>query len=171
MDRMASIELALLNEKTEMEYYENEAARSRNPLARAMFDNLAKDEEEHMRRIRGLHERLTADGSWPEDVPIEVAGTEIQEILTSLVAQAGSDKDHDDDDLAAIQKAIAFETKGELFYKELAESADNPMEREFFRFLSEIEREHRLSLTDTLHYLEDPQSWLEQHERISLDGA
>ena len=72
---------------------------------------------------------------------------------------------------AAIQKAIDFEARGEKFYEELAEACENPQEQQFFEFLSEIEREHRLSLVDTLAYLQDPQAWLEQHERITLDGA
>jgi rubrerythrin len=171
MDRMASIELALKNEQTEMEYYLNEAKRSKNPLAKAMFENLARDEKEHMRRIKGLHEKLVSDGKWPEDMPIEVAGTQIAETLNNLVVRSGSAKDHDDDDEQAMRKALDFETRGEQFYKDLAEECENPQEKQFFQFLSEIEREHRLSLTDSLAYLQDPQAWLEEHEKILLDGA
>lgn len=171
MDRMASIELALKNEETEMHWYQNEAKRSRNPLAQSMFQNLARDEAEHMRRVKALHEKLLADGAWPEDMPIEVAGTEITKTLESRVAETGSAKDHDHDDEEALRKAIAFEGKGEQFYKDLAAACDNPQEKQFFTFLSEIEREHRLSLTDSLAYLEDPKGWIEQHERINLDGA
>jgi len=171
MDRMASIELALKNEETEMHWYQDQAKRSQNPLARAMFQNLARDEAEHMRRIRGLHEKLLSDGSWPQDLPIEVAGTEITKTLNERVADTGSAESHDHDDEVALRKAIEFEGKGEQFYKDLAAACDNPQERQFFTFLSEIEREHRLSLTDSLAYLEDPEGWNEQHERVHLDGA
>lgn len=171
MDRMASIELAMTNEKTEMEFYQHEAARSKNPLARAMFEILARDEQEHMTRITKLHAKLVSAGSWPETVQIEVAGTNIRDVLDGMVADTGSAEDHDDDDTRAIERAIAFETNGEKFYAELARSCANPMEQKLFAFLSGIEREHRLSLTDTLHYLQDPESWLEQHERSGLDGA
>lgn len=171
MDRMASIELALKNEQTEMEWYQNEAKRSRNPLAKAMFQNLARDEQEHMTRIQALHGKLLSDGKWPEAMPITVAGTVITETLNGLVGKTGSAKDHDDDDEAAIRKAIDFETKGELFYKDLAKACANPQEKAFFDFLAGIEREHRLSLTDTLAYLEDPAGWMEAHEKITLDGA
>ena len=171
MDRMSSIELALKNEKTEMKFYLGEAARSKNPLAKAMFDTLARDEREHMTRIQGLHGKLTSEGNWPETVKIDVAGSNIKEILQDIVKQAGSAEDHDDDDIKAIKRAIGFETNGEKFYAELAQTCENPKEKEFFSFLSGIEREHKLSLTDTLGYLEDPESWLEQHERSGLDGA
>lgn len=171
MDRMASIELAMKNEKTEMEFYKNESARSKNPVAKAMFDTLARDEAEHMARISKLHGKLVHDGSWPQDVTIDVAGTDVREVLDGLFGKTSSTEDHDDDDLQAIKRAIDFETKGEQFYADLSKVCENPKEKEFFSFLSSIEREHRLSLTDTLHYLEDPESWLEEHERQGLDGA
>ena len=66
MDRMSSIELAIRNENTEMEYYLEQVRRSRNPVAKLLFETLAADEKEHMVRIEGLHRKLTADGSWPE---------------------------------------------------------------------------------------------------------
>lgn len=171
MDRMASIELAMKNEKTEMEFYKREAARSRNPLAKAMFDTLARDEQEHMTRITALHEKLITQGSWPETVKIEVAGTNIATIIDSTLDHVGSASDHDDDDVTSIKRAIAFETNGERFYGDLAKTCENPKEKEFFSFLSGIEREHKLSLTDTLAYLVDPEAWLAQHERSGLDGA
>lgn len=171
MDRMASIELALHNERTEMTFYRQEARRSKNPLARAMFENLARDEQEHMTRIQDLHRKLLSEGRWPEDVPIQVGDTDVPKTLQRVARQDGSSGSHDDDDRQAIERAIAFEERGERFYRELSEACENPMEKSFFAFLSGIEREHRLSLVDSLAYLKDPQAWLEQHEKIGLDGA
>jgi rubrerythrin len=136
-----------------------------------MFETLARDEAEHMARIKGLHGKLVAAGSWPENVAIQVAGTDIRETLERLVRTDGAAEEHDDDDVKAIKAGIEFETKGEKLYAELAKACENVAERTFFAFLSGIEREHRLSLTDTLHYLEDPESWLTTHERGGLDGA
>jgi rubrerythrin len=170
MDRMSSIEMALMNEKTEMAYYQNESSRSKNPLAKSMFESLAKDEKEHMIRIENLHKKLVSNGSWPSDLPIKVKGTNIQKVLGALLKKQSS-ADHDQNDEQAIEKAIAFESKGEAFYRDLGAACENPMEKKFFVFLSEIEREHHLSLVDTLAYLKDPKSWMERHERAGLDGA
>lgn len=171
MDRISSIELAIKNEKSEMAYYTNEAKRSNNPVAQKLFMTLANDEKEHMRRLTGLHEKLTADSSWPEDVPIEVAGTNIGKVLKDVVNEKGACTDHDDDDLAALKKGIEFEAGGAKFYAELAEACENPQEKKFFSFLSQIEREHMLSIQDSLFYLEDPEGWMEAQERSGLDGA
>ncbi|MDJ0765176.1 MAG: ferritin family protein [Myxococcota bacterium] len=171
MDRMSSIELAMKNEKSEMEYYFNEARRSKNPVAKRLFETLAGDEREHMTRLRGLHEKLTNDGSWPEHVPIEVAGTDVKQVLDNLVRDHGASQDHDADDIAALKQGIEFEASGSKFYAELAQACDNPQERKFFGFLSQIEREHMLSIQDSLFYLEDPEGWHESKGRAGLDGA
>ena len=75
MDRISSIEFAIKNEQTEKEYYLNEANRTKNPVAKRLFETLAADEEEHKNRLQVLYEKLIADGSWPKDVSVEVAGT------------------------------------------------------------------------------------------------
>ncbi len=171
MDRMSSIELALKNETTEHEFYLNEALRSRNELAKKMFAQLAKDEEEHMHRIRALHEKLINQGNWPKDMPIVVAGTDVKKILDGIVAKAGSATDYDADDVKALKKAIDFEAKGVDLYTKLTGLCQNQMEKNFFSFLAGIEREHQRSLVDALSYLENPEAWLMERERAGLDGA
>ena len=170
MDRISSIELAIKNEKAEMEYYFGEAERSRNPLAKSLFETLAADEKEHMNRLLALHEKLISDGSWPEDVPIDVEGTNIKSVLDDVARDQVSAGEHDLDDIGALKKGIEFEAGGSKFYADLADSCDNPQEKKFFTFLSQIEREHMLSMQDSLFYLEDPEGWFEQKERSNLDG-
>jgi rubrerythrin len=171
MDRMASIELAMKNEKTEMEFYLHEAERSRNPLAKAMFQTLADDEKEHMTRIQGLHGKLVEEGAWPQDVAVQVAGTNIKSVLNNLVGDVSSAAGHDDDDLVALQKAQAFEANGAKFYADLAAVCDHTQEKALFQFLAGIEREHHLAITDSLAYLADPEDWSMRTGRTGLDGA
>jgi len=171
MDYMASIELALENEKTEMEFYKNEAKRSNNPLASEMFYKLADEEKEHMTRIAQLHDKLISEGKWPKDVALQVRDTDVRQLLEDMVAKDGSFGNHDDDDVKALEKAVEFEAKGALLYADLSRACQNPMEKNFFEFLSRIEREHQLSLADSLAYLKDPEGWMMQHGRAGLDGA
>jgi rubrerythrin len=171
MDRMASIELALKNEQSEMEFYAGNARRSKNPLAKGIFETLAKDEEEHMRRIRGLHERLLGQGAWPKDVAIEVAGTNVMQVLAKLAKLPDSAKTEHADDVAALEHGREFEGKGTKFYADLAAACTNPMEQKFFEFLSKIEREHLRSIERSLDFFKDPSSWNMERERSGLDGA
>ncbi len=171
MDRISSIELAINNEKAEMDYYFGEARRSRNTVAKLLFETLAADEREHMIRLRALHERLIEDGTWPEQVPIEVKGTNIKEALKNVARVNVSSRDHDLDDIEALRKGVEFESGGSRFYAELADACRNPQEKKFFKFLSTIEREHMLSMQDSLFYLEDPEGWFESKGRSARDGA
>jgi rubrerythrin len=170
MDRISTIELALANEETERSFYLRQAQRSRNSLAQGMFRRLAEEEAEHKARVGELHRKLLADGSWPSDVPLRVSGTGVRELLRDLVR--GDDAaGHDGDDIQALERAVAFEAEASRRYAALAEASENRVERDFFSFLSQIEREHQLSLTDSLAFLRDPEGWMMQHERAGLDGA
>ena len=155
MDRIASIELALKNEKLEQAFYDNEARRSKNVAAESLFEILAADEAHHMERLRVLHDKLVKEGAWPVDVPIEVKGTDIGSCLDDLVAERSSVKIHDDDDIAALNRAIVFETEAAAFYADIASQCNTLKEQRFFRFLANIELEHKASIEQLLSFLQD----------------
>ena len=169
MDRIPSIELAMKNEKSEMEYYQRQADRSTNEVVKKLFETLAGDEREHMHRIRHLHEKLTAEGAWPADLPIKVDGTNIRVVLDNLPRNRHFSVQHDAADLDAIRTAVEFEENGIKFYSDLAQACTNAQERAFFEFLAEMEREHFLSIKDSIFFLEDPEGWFETKERVLLD--
>jgi rubrerythrin len=171
MDRMASMELAINNEREEMAFYNNESARSKNPVAKALFKTLAEEEQEHMDRIAALHKKLTSAGSWPENVALEVSGTNVKKALSDFRRDLTSTQEHDDNDITALKKSIDSEAGASKLYAGLAAACTNKKEKTFFAFLSEIEHEHMMSLQDSLAYLEDPESWLEAQEHSGLDGA
>lgn len=171
MDRISSIDLAIRNEQTEKEFYLNEARRTSNAVARTLFEELARDEDEHMSRLVTLHGKLKGAGRWPDDVPLEVAGTNVRQKLDSLVRDVGSAARHEVGDIEALRRAEAFEARGAAFYRELAGACADAREKAFFELLSGIEREHLASVKDSIFYLEDPAGWLASKERSGLDGA
>ena len=169
--RIEALEVALTNEKRESEFYLKQAERTSNPLGKQMFQTLSNDEAEHYERIQGLHKKLTEDGKWPETLPLKVKGTDAGDVLKKVVEDVDTSNQADTDDMEAIKIAIAFETKGEAFYKSLKESVDDPLEKDFYGMLESIEREHRLSLEDTYEYFKDPEGWYQRMEKPHLDGA
>ena len=170
--RLDALEVALNNETSEREFYLRHAERTRNPLGKAMFREIADDELEHYRRLKELHGKWKKSQKWPESVPLMVRGTCVGKLLDvdKLIKAAGESRG-DDDDIKAIETATQFEAKGSRFYAELRDAASDPKEKAFFDLLSQIEREHYLSLKDAEEYLKDPVSWLRRTERHSLDGA
>ncbi|MCX5919665.1 MAG: ferritin family protein [Deltaproteobacteria bacterium] len=169
-ERIKALEIALNNEARERDFYLKHSKRTTHNLGKMMFATIASDEDEHYKRILGLHKRLIQEGKWPETVPIEVKGTEVKKVIQKVVDAVNATAQADRNDVEAVKIAIDFETQGEKFYGDLAKSVENPMEKNFYEFLASIEREHRLSLQDTLEYFEDPAGWFRIKEKLHVDG-
>jgi rubrerythrin len=169
--RIRALEVAMDNEAREAEFYRKHSERTSNPLGKKMFISLAHDEREHMERIRALHVRLKEQGRWPEDLPLEVRGTQVKEVLKSFVESVERTSQANRDDMDAVRIAIEFEQKGEAFYRDLAQKVESHPEKEFFSFLASMEHDHLVSLKDTLEYFQNPEGWFTAKERHTIDGA
>jgi len=173
-ERIAALEVALNNEMSERGFYLKNAERTKNPLGKAMFKQIADEELEHYERLKELHNKWEKQEQWPETIPLKVKDTNIREVLEGMkdiTQKLDTMPEKDDDDLKAIQTAIEFEAKGAEAYAKLRDSVSDPQEKQFFNLLATIEREHYTSLKDTEEYFKDPASWYTQAEHHGLDGA
>ena len=170
-ERIKSIEIALTNEIRERDFYLKHSKRTSNPLGEKMFACIAKDEEEHCRRLNDLHRKLSQEGKWPETLSLTVKGMNLKDVLKDVLVKVDKEQVADIDDKEAIKIAIDFEAKGQKFYADLRDSVEDKAEKEFYDRLAQIEMEHLLSLKDTLLYFEDSATWFEEHEKPHLDGG
>ena len=169
--RLNALEVALANEMREREFYLNHAKRTKNPVGKAMFQQIADEELEHYERLKELHEKWNKSEKWPETVPLKVKDTIVKDVLKDMVQRAGKMPETDEDDFRAIQTAIEFEAKGVAYYAKIRDQVSDPKEKEFFNLLSNIENEHYKSLKDTEEYFINPASWYTKAEHHGLDGA
>ncbi|MCX8044581.1 MAG: ferritin family protein [Desulfobacterota bacterium] len=135
---LKSLDIALENELQERNFYEMHSRRTRNPVGRAMFEHIARDEDEHYRRLQDLHAQMTRTGAWPENLSITVQSVNIVEALLNAANASKESVSADADDRVAVATAIEFETKGYSFYKSLAEAAHSPAEKNFFTQLASM---------------------------------
>ncbi len=170
-ERLNALEIALNNESREREFYLTHARRTKNPVGKAMFQQIADEELEHYERLQELHEKWQTLGSWPETIPLIVKGTVVKDVLKTVISKIDQLPPTDNDDLQAVREAIAFEAKGAKTYADLCDQVTDAREKQFFSLLSDIETEHYLSLKDTEELLTDPASWYRKKERSGLDGA
>ena len=170
-ERLKALQTALDNEAWERNFYLKHSERTNHPLGKSMFKTIAEDESEHYQRILELQRKLEEAGKWPDDLPLVVKETPIRSVLKKVVEAVGTGAQADSDDVEAVKIAIEFETKGEKFYQALHDSVEDPKEKFFFGMLADLEREHRISLEDTLEYFQDPEGWFRMKERHHLDGA
>ena len=170
-DRLNTLDVALNNEMREHEFYLKNAERTKNPVGRAMFLQIAAEELEHYERLKQLHENWAKDKKWPDTVPLKVKETIVKDVLKDVVKKAANAPAGDADDLKALEEAIDFEGQGATYYARLRDNVTDPREKAFFELLANIEHEHYVSLKDTEEYLKDPISWYRKAERSGLDGA
>jgi rubrerythrin len=170
-ERLNALKVALNNEIREREFYLKNAQRTKNPVSKAMFTQIAGEEMEHYERLKQVHENWEKGKIWPETVPLKVKDTIVKTVLREAAKNASKTFNRDADDLKAIQMAIDFEFKGAESYAKLRDEVIDPKEKAFFNLLSNIEHEHYASLRDTELYLTDPGSWFMEWEDPNLEGA
>ena len=105
-----SIEIALENELKEREFYLKHRNRTQTLLGRMMFAKIAREEDEHYQRLKYLHEELSKNGKWPENISA-VKGTAIKGVLKDIINSAEESASPDTDDREAVNIAITFESK------------------------------------------------------------
>ena len=145
-------------EETTSADYESMAAAAKDPALRDLLTALTAEERGH---LKALHDTIRTHGQMAWD----------SAALRPVGAMNPSVATINDATRKALDQAAAHEQATAAFYTELAKACSNRAEKAFFQFLSHIEREHQLSITDSLSYLRDPKSWMSQHERAGLDGA
>ena len=158
-----SIEIALENELREREFYLKHRKRTQTLVGRMMFAKIAREEDEHYQRLKNLHEELSKQGKWPENISA-VKGTDIKKVLKDVLEKADDSTSPDTDDREAVNIAIAFETEAYNFYSKLRDSADTESEKDFFDRLAAIENEHLTTLKETRDYFDSTP----KHEKTDL---
>jgi len=169
--RLNALNVALKNETSEREFYLKHAQITKNPLGRAMFEQIADEELEHYERLKELHERWVKEEKWPETLPLQVKNTSVRDVLKKVIKSIPQVPKGEVDDLKAIQTAIDFEGKGADFYARLRDEVTDPREKAFFDLLSRMEHEHFNSLQDTEELLVNPEAWYLNKEKSILDGV
>ena len=133
-ERLNALEVALQNEMREREFYLRNAQRTKNPLGKAMFQQIGDEELEHYEKLKELHKRWESTGAWPETVPLKVKDTLVKDILLTMLKKAEEIPEGDADDLEAIRKAIDFEASGAKHYAKLRDHITDPHEKNFLIF-------------------------------------
>ena len=169
-NKIKAISVALANELRERDFYLAQSKKTDNPVGKAMFVQIAAEEDEHYRRLQSIYEELSRQGTWPDTVSCIVGASNILETFKKSAVLAEKTPAASRDDIEALNIAIQFETKGHGFYTELSNAAETGAEKEFFKLLASVEWEHLLSLKETLLFYENPADWLAKTEKPQLEG-
>ena len=158
-ERLNALDVAMTNEMRERKFYLKCAERSRDPLGRAMFQQIADDELEHYSILKKLQEKRNFDEKLPDTIPLKVRSTNLKNILKDVIDNMDKVAQVDDDELEAVRTAIDFEAKGAAYYTKLRDEVTDLKEKAFFDLLANMEHQHYLILKETEAYFTNPDSW------------
>jgi rubrerythrin len=142
-----ALEEAIRLESDGRDFYEELASRLKNPFAKKLFSALAKEEVDHIDRVRAIYEKLKGAPGWPSVASMiakrsGVLNIFLKEDLNTLSIDATTSE--------AAQKALEMEIKGLAFYQKRVAKATCAAEKEFFEALVVEEEEHKSALEKTL---------------------
>ncbi|MBI4773761.1 MAG: ferritin family protein [Deltaproteobacteria bacterium] len=154
-----------------LRYFQDAAKRTQNEYGKLMFEAIAKAELKHMEVVRGIYDKLTASGQWPDQCPTFQSPGHLKNIFEKARAELNDKVTVNADDVEAVRIAREYEEKGIRFYTELSGKAENTIEKQFYERLTQEERGHLLILQDMDDFYADPVHWFSKKEHLHWDGA
>lgn len=161
-----ALKKAIKLEKDGIDFYLKSADKAKNKFTKNIFEELAKEEENHIKAIHRIYESLKS-GSKREWITYSDEKNIEKVFQEALIEKAKKSKN----DIEALKFALELEVKSIKYYEGLAKRAEDNFERRFYLTLSYEERGHYLKLLDSIEYLSNPAGWYYVRERSMVDGG
>ncbi len=140
------LKTAILLEKRGKAFYEKMAEQTASPEARKIFTTMAEEEKAHVEFLSVQFANFIKEGKFAkpdtsyndtEDISHEVLNPQLIKEISAASFEA-----------AAISAAMDFETRAVELYSNRSAEADDPYEKEMYRWLAEWESGHHKLLYD-----------------------
>jgi rubrerythrin len=152
LDLLDAIQIAMEAEQKAAALYADAAEKTRNPLGRRLFEQLAEFERHHYDKLVDLEKSLRGKGAF--------AGYEGRELSMQVPGEVGSINEAEKmSAMAIITMAIDIEREAENRYSGLAEQTTDPTVESMFKQLAEEEHSHYLILSDAYWSLNNRGVW------------
>jgi len=169
---LTALEKAMEGERRGRAFYAAAAEHVKDPMGKAVFQTLARDEEEHLRLLQAEYEAISNDQDW-----MELDEAKVCEPLTPL--RLYPDKQDaalvigaDTTDLDALELAMKFEEQGYNMYAAAGSETDDPKGKKVYEFLAAQENSHYAFLQKTHEYLTTEGAWYFDEEEFPMfDGG
>jgi len=169
---LTALEKAMETARKGRAFYGEAAEHVKDPMGKAVFQTLTRDQEEHLRLLQAEHEAISNDQDWMEldeakvcepVMPLKLYPDE--QDATLIIAA-------DTTDLAALELAMKFEEQGYDMYVTAGGQTDDPKGKKVFEFLASQANSHYAFLQKTHEYLTSEGAWFFDEEEFPMfDGA
>ena len=142
-----ALELTLAVERRGYSFYTNAARKTLDPGGREMFEQLAKEESEHLERFGNEYRKLIAEHGWLRQEPTRLpAARKIADEIFPERELLSVDVGDETSAREALRIAIDLERKSHRFFESFARELSDPRGRKIFRDVAREEQTHLESL-------------------------
>jgi rubrerythrin len=166
--KQESLKRALEKEQDEKSFYLKAASGAKSLFAKRMFEELAREEDVHGKRVLEIFETLKKDAAFKQWTTMAGGPSRIGAVFQEISLESS---EQCADDLCALQAGLEMEEESVKHYETLAQATDSTYEKRFYLDLAHEERAHYLHIMDAIQYLSDPAGWLYIHQKSMVDGG
>jgi Fur family ferric uptake transcriptional regulator len=142
-----ALEITLAIERRGYTFYTNAARRARGESGRRMFQRLAAEESDHLRRLQSEHKSLMLESPWLKQEPSRLPlSRKIAEDIFPQKVLLKIDVDEKTGDLEALNIAMDLERRSHQFFTDFARKITDPAGKKVFTDFAEDEDTHLQSL-------------------------
>jgi rubrerythrin len=142
-----ALEITLAIERRGYTFYTNAARRAKGEGGRLMFQRLAAEESDHLRRLQGEHRSLMAESPWLKQEPSRLPiSRKIAEDIFPQKVLLKIDVNEHTSDLEALNIAMDLERRSHQFFADFAKQITDPSGKKVFMDFAEDEDSHLQSL-------------------------
>ncbi len=154
-------------------FYKQAAERASNERGKAMFLDLANQEEEHLRLLLAEYRALDKGAGWlpyeeamQSDFPLDPSNPDLpgEEPPDEMPVFTPDREVSLESDLAVLEFGLKTEEITRDLYAQGAEQTEDPQANEAYQFLVKQEEKHYQLIENTYNYLSDNQTWWDGEE-------
>jgi rubrerythrin len=139
---LQALQQAMKIEQDGRQFYLAAAERTKNPTGQTLFRQLAKDEEEHYRLLKGQFDALNDGKPWVAYPQAATDVADLKPIFPSSPEAFQKAVGPHATDLEALWTAMGTESNSYDLYRRAAEQVQSPAAQGMYRYLANFERNH-----------------------------
>ncbi len=161
---MNAIEIAIKMEKDAIEFYQQAAEKTQNPVGKKMFLSITEDEKRHLQMLSNILKEV--DITIKEVSPMQNIRTIFETMKESMMERIAAT----DDELEGFRIAMKMEEEGIEFYNKTKTEAKTEKEKKLFERLIEEEKQHFTIFSNTYNFMKDTGNWYMWEEHSIVEG-
>lgn len=161
---MNAIEIAIKMEKDAIDFYQQAAQKTQNPVGKKMFISITEDEKRHLQMLSDILKEV--DITIKEVSPMQNIKTIFETMKDSMMNRVTATND----ELEGFRIAMEMEKEGIEFYNKTRTEAKTEKEKKLFERLIEEEKQHFAIFSNTYNFMKDTGNWYMWEEHSIVEG-